>query len=522
MNITVVVMLFLLAVLAYVVVLLVGIASIHKAKLESKKILEDALEEKKRIIDLARKEGEEIRSRAIVESKEEANKYREEIEKDLRNIRRDLQLLERKLLSREENVERKESYLQRKERELTIKEREINELQKRLDEDRNRLSQELEEVARMSEEEAKNLLIENMRKEAEIASLNLTKKIEEEYNQKAIEKARRVIVDTIQRIALDVVNETAISSVQLQNDAMKGRIIGREGRNIRAFETITGVDLIIDDTPGVVVLSSFDPVRREIARRVLMKLVDDGRIHPTTIEEIYEKVKNEFDEEVYGIGEKTYNELGLQPMSSEEYKYVGRMKFKVSYSQNVLSHSIETAMIASGIAEELGMDSGTIINVKKAGLLHDVGKVSLDVSEGGHAIVGAKLAEKWGYSDRIVNAIAAHHGEVEPMFVESSLIMIADAISAARPGARKEDMENYIRRLENLEKIALSFSNIEKAYAIQAGRELRVFIDSMKVSDEEAKIIAKEIAKKIDEEVNFPGQIKVTLIRETRIVETVR
>jgi len=522
MNITVVVMLFLLAVLAYVVVLLVGIASIHKAKLESKKILEDALEEKKRIIDLARKEGEEIRSRAIVESKEEANKYREEIEKDLRNIRRDLQLLERKLLSREENVERKESYLQRKERELTIKEREINELQKRLDEDRNKLSQKLEEVARMSEEEAKNLLIENMRKEAEIASLNLTKKIEEEYNQKAIEKARRVIVDAIQRIALDVVNETAISSVQLPNDAMKGRIIGREGRNIRAFETITGVDLIIDDTPGVVILSSFDPVRREIARRALMRLVDDGRIHPTTIEEIYEKVKNEFDEEVYGIGEETYNELGLQPMSSEEYKYVGRMKFKVSYSQNVLSHSIETAMIASRIAEELGMDSGTIINVKKAGLLHDVGKVSLDVSEGGHAIVGAKLAEKWGYSDRIVNAISAHHGEVEPMFVESSLIMIADAISAARPGARKEDMENYIRRLENLEKIALSFSNIEKAYAIQAGRELRVFVDSMKVSDEEAKIIAKEIAKKIDEEVNFPGQIKVTLIRETRIVETVR
>jgi len=522
MNTAIAGVVILLSVLTYVAILVVGFLSFQKMRLKAKKIVDEAEEESKRVLELAKREAEELKSKAILESKEEANRYREEIEKDLRNIRRDLQAFERKLLSREENIERKESYLQRKERELAIKERELNDLQRKLEEEKERLMQELEKIAGMTKEDARNLLVESIKKETEISALNLVKKIEEEYNQKAVEKARKIIVDAIQRIALDVVNETVISSVQLPNDAMKGRIIGREGRNIRAFETITGVDLIIDDTPGVVVLSSFDPIRRELAKRALIKLVDDGRIHPATIEEVYEKVRNEFEEEIYKVGEETYNDLGLQPMSNEEYKYVGRLKFKVSYSQNVLSHSIETAIIAARIAEELGLDYNTVLNVKKAGLLHDVGKVALDVSEGGHALVGANLAKKWGYPDRIVNAIAAHHGEVEPMFIDASLVMIADAISAARPGARKENLENYIKRLENLEKIALSFENVEKAYAIQAGRELRVFVDSVKVSDEEAKIIAREIAKKIDEEINFPGQIKVTLIRETRIVETVR
>jgi ribonuclease Y len=360
MNTAIAGVVILLSVLTYVAILVVGFLSFQKMRLKAKKIVDEAQEESKRVLELAKREAEELKSKAILESKEEANRYREEIEKDLRNIRRDLQAFERKLLSREENIERKESYLQRKERELAIKERELNDLQKKLEEERERLMQELEKIAGMTKEDARNLLVESIKKETEISALNLVKKIEEEYNQKAVEKARKIIVDAIQRIALDVVNETVISSVQLPNDAMKGRIIGREGRNIRAFETITGVDLIIDDTPGVVVLSSFDPIRRELAKRALIKLVDDGRIHPATIEEVYEKVRNEFEEEIYKIGEETYNDLGLQPMSNEEYKYVGRLKFKVSYSQNVLAHSIETAIIAARIAEELGLDYNTV------------------------------------------------------------------------------------------------------------------------------------------------------------------
>lgn len=481
-------------------------------------ILKNAVEEKENLINLAYKEAEDLKTKFLASAKEEINRYREEVERDLRNIRKDLQLLERRLASKEELLERRESYIQRKEKEISIKERELKELEGELQTLRNRMKEDLEKIASLSEEEARNLLIENIRKEVETSSLDLVHKIENEYRQIALEKARKILIDSIQRVAVDVVNESVVTSVSLPNDEMKGRIIGREGRNIRAFETITGVDIIIDDTPNVVVLSSFDPVRREIARRTLIKLVDDGRIHPTMIEEIFARVCEEFESELYKIGEEVYMQLGIQPMSNEEYKYVGKMKFKYSYSQNVLSHSMEVALIATRIAEEMGMDP---LVVKRAGLLHDVGKVCNDI-EGGHAIVGANLAKSWGYSDRVVNAIASHHNEVEPMFVESALIATADAISAARPGARKENIENYIKRLENLEKIALSFPSVEKAYAIQAGRELRVFVDSDRVSDEEAKLIAREIAKKISEEISFPGQIKVTLIRETRIVETVR
>lgn len=488
------------------------------ARKEAEKIIKSAVEEKENLINIAYKEAEDIKSKLLASAKDEINRYREEVEKDLRNIRKDLQILEKRLASKEEILDRKESYLQRKEKEISIKEKEIKELEEEIISIKNKMKQDLERISKMSEEEAKNLLIESIKKEVEISSLDLVNKIENEYKQIALEKARRIIIDSIQRIALDVVNDNVISNVTLPNDDMKGRIIGREGRNIRAFETITGVDIIIDDTPNLVFLSSFEPIRREIARRTLVKLIEDGRIHPTMIEEVYAKVSAEFEDELYKIGEETYMSLGLQPMSNEEYKYVGKMKFKYSYSQNILLHSMEVALIASRIAEEMGLDSSV---VKKAGLLHDVGKVCENI-EGGHAIVGANLAKSWGYSDRVVNAIASHHNEVEPLFIESSIIAVADAISAARPGARKENIENYIKRLENLEKIALSVPNVEKAYAIQAGRELRVFVDSAKVSDEEAKLIAREIAKKIYEEISFPGQIKVTLIRETRIVETVR
>ncbi|MEN2998546.1 MAG: ribonuclease Y [Brevinematia bacterium] len=489
-----------------------------KAKEKADAIIKSAIDEKENLINLAYKEAEDLKAKFLSSAKEEINKYREDVEKDLRNIRKDLQILERRLASKEEILERKESYLQRKEKEIAIKEKELRDLEEELQRVRNKIKEDLERVANMSEEDARNLLIESIRKDVELASIDLVHKIENEYRQIALEKARKILVDSIQRIALDVVNESVVSTVNLPNDEMKGRIIGREGRNIRAFETITGVDVIIDDTPNAVVLSCFDPVRREIARRTLIKLVDDGRIHPTMIEEVFARVNSEFENELYKIGEEAYLQLGIQPMSNEEYKYVGKMKFKYSYSQNILQHSIEVALIAARIAEELEMDSSV---VKRAGLLHDIGKVCND-AEGGHASVGASLAKSWGYSDRIVNAIASHHGEVEPLFIESSLIATADAISAARPGARKENIENYLKRLENLEKIALSISSVEKAYAIQAGRELRVFVDSAKVSDEEAKVIAKEIAKKIYDEISFPGQIKVTLIRETRIVETVR
>lgn len=507
------------AALTSIVFIVLDKVGIRKARKESEKIIREATEERKNLIDLAYKEADEVKNKLISSAKEEINAYRNDVERDLRNIRRDLQMMERRLSSKEEVLDRKEVYLQRREKELSIKEKELKDLEEEIRALRERVNQTLQEIARMSIDEAKQLLIENIKKDVEISSLNLVQKIENEYKQTALEKARKIIVDAIQRIALDVVDGTVVSSVQLPNDDMKGRIIGREGRNIRAFEMITGVDIIIDDTPNVVVLSSFDPVRREVAKRTLIKLVEDGRIHPTMIEDVFDKVSKEFEEELYKIGEETYMELGIQPMSTEEYKYVGRMKFKYSYSQNILYHSKEVAIIAGRIAEEIGgIDS---VVVKKAGLLHDVGKVCNDL-EGGHAIVGANLVKSWGYSDRIVNAIASHHGETEPLFIESTIIAVADAISAARPGARKENIENYIKRLENLEKIALSFPNIQKAYAIQAGRELRVFVDSEKVSDEEAKLLAREIAKKIDEEVSFPGQIKVTLIRETRVVETVR
>ncbi len=491
---------------------------IVRAEEKAETILKEAEEERKNLIDLAYKEAEDLKAKFISSAKDEINKYREEVERDLRNIRRDLQNLERRLSSREETLERKESYLQRKEREISIKEKEIKDLENELTALKGKIMEELEKVANMSVEEARNLIIDTIKKDVEISSLDLVHKIENEYKQIAIDKARSVLVDSIQRVALDVVNESTVSTVNLPNDDMKGRIIGREGRNIRAFETITGVDVIIDDTPNVVFLSSFDSIRREVARRTLIELIEDGRIHPTTIEEVFSKVSGKFEDELYKIGEETYMKLGIQPMSNDEYKYVGKMKFKYSYTQNILIHSMEVAMIASRIAEELGMDSYI---VKKAGLLHDIGKVCNEL-DGSHAIVGAKLAKSWGYSDRVINAIASHHGEVEPMFLESSIIAVADAISAARPGVRKEDLENYIKRLENLENIALSVNNVEKAYAIQAGRELRVFVDSNKVSDEEAKLIAREIAKRIYEEISFPGQIKVTLIRETRIIETVR
>ncbi|MCS7299507.1 MAG: ribonuclease Y [Spirochaetia bacterium] len=494
---------------------------IIKAKERAEAIINSAVEEKENLINLAYKEAEELKNKFLSSAKEEINSYRNDVEKDLRNIRRDLQMLEKRLSSKEELLERKEVYLQRREKEISIKEKEIKDLESQVLSLKEKINQDLQRIASMTEEEARNLLLESIKKEVEISSLEVVSKIENEYKQIANEKARKILIDAIQRIALDVVNDNVVSTVNLPNDDMKGRIIGREGRNIRAFEMITGVDVIIDDTPNVVVLSSFDPLRREIAARTLNKLLEDGRIHPTTIEEVFERVTKDFENELYKIGEETYLKLGIQPMSNDEYRYVGKMKFKHSYSQNVLHHSIEVAIIAERIAEELGLDSLTINNAKKSGLLHDIGKV-YENAEGGHAIVGANLAKSWGYSDRIVNAIASHHGEVEPLYIEASILAVADAISAARPGARKENIENYIKRLENLERIATSMPNVEKAYAIQAGRELRVFVDSEKVSDEEAKLMAKNIAKRIYEEISFPGQIKVTLIRETRIVETVR
>ncbi len=501
-----------------IVVFILQKYQILSAEKKAKEIIDLANQERDKIISSALSEAEDIKNKFLSSAKSEVDNYKNEIEKEIRNIRRDLQYLERKLESKEENLSRKEAYLQKREKELSIRENSLREKENELVSIKENLQKELERISGLSVDEARNILIEGIKKETEIASISLVQKIEEEYQKLATEKARKIIIDSVQKLSIDVINEISVSTVVLPNDEMKGRIIGREGRNIRAFEMITGVDVVIDDTPNVVVLSSFNPIRREIARRTLEKLIEDGRIHPTRIEEIYQKVKDEFEDEAYKIGEATYIQLGLQPMSTEEYKIVGKMKFKISYGQNLLQHSIEVAMIAGSIASELGLDPS---NVKKAGLLHDIGKINTDI-EGSHAIVGANIARKFGYSDRIVNAIESHHYEVEPLFIDSSILIAADAISAVRPGARKESIESYIKRLENLEKIAYSFENVEKAYAIQAGRELRVFVSSEKVSDDESRTLARNIAKKISEEINFPGQIKVTLIRETRIVETVR
>jgi ribonuclease Y len=490
-------------------------------RLKSQRI---ALEkEKDRIIDEAKKEAEQIKKEAQIEAKDYVYQAKAEVEKDLRERRSELNHLDKRLRQKEEVIEKKLEQIEKREQELSKREREFNQRERSLQEKENtytKLLKEqtemLERISNMSSEQAKEELLHRIEEESKFEAAKLIKRIEDEARENAEKKAKEIIGLAIQRYSSDYVADSTVTSVTLPNDEMKGRIIGREGRNIRALEAATGVDLIVDDTPETVTLSAFDPVRREIARISLERLINDGRIHPTRIEEIVEKVKKEVDNYIREEGEKAVFDFGLTGIHPELIKLIGRLKYRTSYGQNVLQHSREVAYLAGIMASELKVD---VKLAKRAGILHDIGKAVDHEVEGSHQEIGANLAKKYGENPKVINAILVHHGEGEPATVEAALIAAADALSAARPGVRKESIENYLKRLEKLEQMALSYKGVEKCYAIQAGREIRIIVKPEEVSDELSSIISRELAKKIESEMTYPGQIKVTVIRESRYVE---
>ena len=465
------------------------------------------------------REAEAQKKEILLEAKEKLIQERNQQEKENRERRSELQRYEQRLTHKEETLDKRAVTLDDQEKGFKKREKEISDRESVLKTEETRYRQELERISGLSAQEAKNLIIQNLENEARHDAQALLNKIEQESQLTAEKKARDVLITTIQRLATETTSDVTVTTVSLPSDEMKGRIIGREGRNIRTLETLTGVDIIIDDTPEAVVISCFDPVRKEIARVALERLISDGRIHPSRIEEIVQKVTREIQQKIYEEGEKTLFDLGIHNMSQDAIRALGRLYFRTSYGQNVLNHSKEVAVIAGMIAAEVGADREL---AKRAALLHDIGKGTETDSEQNHAEVGAEMARKMGEEPRIVNAIAAHHNDVEPESIEAVIVQIADAISAARPGARRETMDNYVKRLENLEAVAEGFDGVEKAYAIQAGRELRVLVNNEKVADADVKELARSIAKQIENDLKYPGRIKITMIRETRIVEYAR
>jgi ribonucrease Y len=465
------------------------------------------------------KEAEAQKKELLLETKDQLLKERQQQERETRERRSELQRLERRLLQKEENLERKQTELENGRKQLTNREERLSLRETKLTAEEAKWLSELERIAGLSSDEAKQIIMETMVNDARHDAQVIVNKIEQEAHLKADKLARDVIITSIQRIATDVSSEVTISSVSLPSDEMKGRIIGREGRNIRTLETLTGVDVIIDDTPEAVVISCFDPVRKEIAKVALGRLIQDGRIHPARIEEVVQKVTKEISKTIMEEGEKVLFDLGIHSMSQESVKVLGRLYFRTSYGQNVLYHAKEVAILSGMIAAEIGADREI---AKRGGLLHDIGKGVETESDANHAEMGAEMAKKLGEDPRVINAILSHHNDIEPNCIESVIVQIADAISASRPGARRETLNNYVKRLEDLERISESFEGVDKAYAIQAGRELRILVNYESVSDDKAKELAKDIAKRIEAEMRYPGRIKVTIIRETRVVEYAR
>ncbi|MBE6933350.1 MAG: ribonuclease Y [Ruminococcaceae bacterium] len=472
--------------------------------------------EARRIINEAIKSGENKKREMLVEAKEEIHKSRTENDKEIKERRTDLQKQERRLQQKEETLDKKLDAFERKEEELRKKQQAIANAQEEVNLLKKSQMEVLERISGLTQEEAKAYLLKNIESEVRHEAAMKVKEIEAQYKEEAEKYAREIISIAIQRCAADHAAEATVSVVPLPNDEMKGRIIGREGRNIRTLETITGVDLIIDDTPEAITVSSFDPVRREIARLALEKLIADGRIHPTRIEDMVEKARREVDHVIKQEGERATFETGIHSLHPELIKLLGRQKYRTSYGQNVLNHSIEVAHIAGLLASELGED---VALAKRAGLLHDLGKSVDHEMEGSHVQLGVELARKYKENQAVIHAIEAHHGDVEPQTVIACLVQAADAISAARPGARRENVENYIRRLEKLEELTGSYPGVDKAYAIQAGREVRIMVKPEEVNEDSMVLLAREIAKKIESELEYPGQIKINVIRETKAVE---
>ena len=505
---------------ALITFVVAGLIGIFAGMLIRKKFAEaeigSAELEAKRIVEEGQKLAETKKKEALIEAKEEILKNKNEADREIKERRNEVSRLERRCVTREETLDKKIESLERKEETLNRKIKEAEEKSAEVEAVKEAQLRRLEEISGMSGEEAKNLLVAEVEEAARFEAAQKLAEIETEFKEEAETKARNIISLAIARVASDQVAEATVSVVPLPNDDMKGRIIGREGRNIRTVEQLTGVDLIIDDTPEAITLSCFDPVRREIARLTLEKLITDGRIHPTRIEEMVEKSKKEVENSIKQAGDRAVFETGIHGINNELVKILGRLKYRTSYGQNVLNHSIEVSYIAGIIADELGVD-GTL--ARRAGLLHDIGKAMTQEIEGSHVQIGVDLAKKYKENKDVLHAIEAHHNDVEPRTLVALIVQAADAISAARPGARRENIENFIKRLQKLEEIASSFPGVDKSYAIQAGREVRVMVKPEEVNDERMILVARDIAKKIEEELKYPGQIKVNIIRESRASE---
>ena len=499
--------------ISLVIGILVGVV-IRKKIAESK--INGAEEEAKKLVELAKIESDNLKKEEIFKAKEEIMNARNELDKEIKERRGEIQKQESRIIQKEENLERRSDNFEKKEKDLEREEQNLNERKQVCENLYTEQMKVLQDIAKLTQEEAKDQLLKSVEQDKTTKKAALIRDLTQKAKDEALKNGREIVAYAIQKCAADHSAETTVSIVPLPSDDVKGRIIGREGRNIRALETLTGIDLIIDDTPEAVILSGFDPLRREVARIALEKLIDDGRIHPAKIEEMVEKAKQELAETIRSEGERAALESGVIGLNPELIKLLGKLKYRTSYGQNVLNHSIEVSNLARIMAEELGLDAKL---ARRAGLLHDIGKALDHDMEGTHVEIGVEILKKFKENPLVINAVEAHHGDVEPQTLEAVLVQAADAISASRPGARRETLEAYIKRLENLESIADSFDGVEKSFAIQAGREVRIIVKPEKITDDQMTLLARDVSKRIEEEMDYPGQIKVNIIRETRVVD---